>query len=124
MGYYQSYGLYVKCEAEHPEDEREFMDALLDCSKDENGNPDFEVRDLIQYGGIFAKLYDIEDWISELAPKFPRLLIVLSGRPEDADPEWEHRWKGNEDEVKEAIIPNFDNKNLWTDYEKKNNNNN
>lgn len=122
MGYYQSFGLCVECEKEHPEDEKEFTDALLDLSKDEKGNPDFEVRDLIQYGGIFAKLYDIENWISELAPKFPRLLIILSGRPEDGDSDWEHRWKGNDDEFQYAEVPPFKNKSLWTKYENNNNN--
>ena len=112
MGCYQSYGLYAKCEKEHPEDEKAFMDALLDYSKDESGKPDSEVQELVQYGGIFAKLYDIEAWISELAQKFPRLLIVLSGRPEDGDADWEHRWKGNEDELQYATIPEFKNKNL------------
>ena len=122
MGYYQSFSLCVECENEHPEDEQEFNDALLDLSKDENGNPDLEVKELIQYGGIFAKLYDLEDWIAQLAPKFPRLLIILSGRPEDGDPDWEHRWKGEEDELQYAEIPPFKNKNLWTNYENNNNN--
>ena len=112
MGYNQSFGLYVKCEEDHPEDEKAFMDALLDISKLDNGKLDLEVKELVEYGGTFGHLYDIQDWISELAPKFPRLLIVLSGTPEDPDPEWERRWKGNESELQYAIIPEFKNKNL------------
>ena len=112
MGYYHSFGLYVVCDPEHPEDEKEFYDALLDCSKDENGEPDLEVKNLVQFGGAYAKLYGIEALISELAPKFPRLLIVLSGDPEDSDPAWEHRWKGGEDEIQYVTLPEFKNKNL------------
>lgn len=122
MGYYQSFSLCVECEEGHSEDEQEFNDALLDLSADDDGNPDIQVKELIQYGCVFAKLYDIEDWISQLAPKFPRLLIILSGRTEDGDADWEHRWKGGEDELQYAEVPPFKNKSLWTKYENNNNN--
>ena len=93
-----------------------FEKALLDASGD-----DFEVKELIGFGRVYGKCYDLESNIDELAPKFPHLLIILSGTGEDGE-DWEARWRGNDKEVQYSIIPPFNNKNLWTEYEKKNNN--
>ena len=120
MGYYTSYSLSSYGDEN---DIKAFENDLLEISKDD-GNIDVEVDELIKYGGVNAKLYDLDSWISEIAPKYPDLLIVLSGDGEYSDDNWEQRWKGTETELQKAIIPPFKNQNLWTDSEKKNNNNN
>lgn len=116
MGYYTSYGLDIMPDKEYDADVEKFEKALVDAFDN-----DFEVKELVEFGGVYGKCYDLESNIDELAPKFPHLLIILSGTGEDGE-DWEARWKGNDKEVQNSIIPPFNNKNLWTDYEKKNNN--
>ena len=120
MSYYTSYGLTTygdiqECQA--------FEQALLEYTKDGYGNVNCEVEELVDTGGAYAKLYDLRDWITELAPKFPNVLIILSGDGEESDDLWEQRWKGEETEYQEAAIPPFKNKNLLTEYEIKKPNN-
>lgn len=111
MGYYTSYGLSLY----GPTDECEaFEKDLLDLSDN-----DEEVRELLKYGGCYAKLYDLEAWMDQVAKKHPSVLAILSGDGEESDDQWEHRWKGLEDEVQKAIIPPFKNERLFTEYEKK-----
>lgn len=107
MGYYTAYGLSIHPDAGHLEDEDKFYKELLEM----NDN-DREVKEFIEEGGVFGKLYDIEDDIASLAPKYPHLLIVLSGDGEEPGDNWEHRWKGEEDEYHEVQMPPFTNPNL------------
>jgi hypothetical protein len=64
-------------------------------------------------------MYDIEDDIAELAPKYPGLLIMLERGGEENE-QWEIRWKGTDYEEVQATFPPFNNKSLWTKREKKN----
>ena len=121
MGYYTSYGLDYKADEGYQNEEGEFIKALVEISKDSEGNDDSEILELTQAGGVWAKLYDLSDWITELAPKFPHLLICLSGNGEDTQDIWEERWKGNDHELQQSVIPPFENPNLKTLYEIKNN---
>lgn len=108
MGYYTSYSL--QCYG--PEDKIEaFEQELLESTKSD-GEYDHEVNELIKWGCVYAKLYDIEKWIDGLAPKHPDILICLSGDGEESDDLWETRWKGTESECQKAIIPPFENNNL------------
>ena len=122
MGYYTSYGLDYKADSGFENEEEEFEKALIDITKYADGNEDCEIKELLQTGGVWAKLYDIVSVIDDLAPKFPHLLICLSGDGEDSDDNWEQRWKGEEKEYQVMTMPPFQNKNLWADYEKKHNN--
>lgn len=115
MGYYTSYGL---CVCGNEDRVHEFENELLEVTRYADGQDDCEVKELVSTGGVYAKLYDIEDTISDLAPKYPDLLIILSGDGEESDDLWEARWKGSEYEKQAAEIPPFKNHNLWTDYEK------
>lgn len=104
MGYYTSYGL--QCYG--PEDKiKLFEEGLLSISEN-----DSEVKELIENGCVYAKLYDLDKWISAIAPGHPEVLICLSGDGEDSDDLWEERWKGNECELQKSIIPPFKNNNL------------
>lgn len=107
MGYYTSYSLDIRCEEKDVELVKKFQKELLDVSYD-----DPDVRVLIEDGGVWAKLYDIEELINELAPKYPELLIILYGDGEDSYDTWERRWKGSESELQQAAIPPFKNPNL------------
>ena len=109
MGYYTAYSLVMRGEDAAVEKAEK---ALLKRSTDDRGNVDPDCKDLIEIGCVYAKLYDISDWISEIAPKHPDVLIILSGDGEDSDDAWEERWKGNDHELQKAVIPPFQNKNL------------
>lgn len=122
MGYYTSYSLDYKADSGFEGEEEEFEKVLVDISKDADGNEDCEIKELLQTGGVWAKLYELVDWIDALAPKFPHLLIILSGDGESSDDLWEQRWKGREREYQVSTIPPFQNKNLWTVHEKNTNN--
>ena len=111
MGYYTSYSLEIIGDEVLA---KKFEKDLLKESDD-----DFEVRELITTGGAWAKLYDLSDWIKHIAPKYPELLIVLSGDGEDSDDKWEERFRGSDFEHQDAEIPPFENPSLLTDYEKK-----
>ena len=109
MGYYTAYGLTMfGDEGQKNRVEKE----LLQASKDGAGRIDESMRELLHTGGTYAKLYDIETWINKVAPKFPDVLIILSGDGEDSDDHWEMRWKGKESEMQKAVIPPFTNENL------------
>lgn len=121
MGYYTAYSIDIEHDEGAVNQIDEFYKELLEVSKDSDGNFDVEYQELVREGVVYGKLYDIEDYIDELAPKYPGLLILLEGNGEDHDDRWEHRWKGTESEVQKAEIPPFKNVNLKTKYEKKNN---
>lgn len=122
MGYNTSYSLSIQADYEHELDEERFYGALLERSKCSDGSFDCEYKELVEEGYAYGHLYDVEEYIDGLAPEFPHLLIILSGDGDDNDDKWEARWKGNDKETQRAIIPPFENRNLWTSYEKKNNN--
>ena len=117
MGYYTSYDIAFEGDFEQ---EEAFKEELLKESAYSDGENDPEVVELLETGGVWAKLYDLEAWIDELAPKYPDLLIILTGDGEESGDNWERRWKGNENETQRAIIPPFNNPNLFTKYEMSN----
>lgn len=116
MGYYTAYGLHITPDKGHEDEVKKFEKELIKYSEN-----DPEVKELVKTGGCYGKLYDIEDWIGEVAKKYPNLLVILGGDGEDSDDLWETRWKGGEVEMQKAVIPPFTNPNLLTEYEKKNN---
>lgn len=93
-----------------------FEKDLLEISK-YNGEINCCVDELISSGSCYAKLYDIEGWITDVAKKHPDVLVVLTGDGESSDDLWEERWKGEENERQNFIIPPFKNKNLFTEEE-------
>lgn len=111
MGYYTSYSLdfYGK-----PEEVEKAKNDLLEISKDDDGEVDFELRQLIRHGGVNAKLYDIDEWIEGAAKDNPNVLIVLSGDGEESGDVWEERWKGELFELREPVMPPLKNKELET----------
>ena len=117
MGYYTSYCISFFGD---PKDANRFGHALLDHTKRSDGSDDFEVKELLNTGNTYAKLYDIEQHITEVAKNFPNLLIILDGDGEDSMDSWQARWKGEIHETKNVVIPPFDNADLMTEYEKKN----
>ena len=116
MGYYTAYGLQIVPDKGHEDEVKKFEKDLIEYSED-----DCEIEELVKTGGCYGKLYDIEDWIGEVAKNYPHLLVCLGGDGEDSDDLWETRWKGVETETQKAVIPPFTNPNLLTDYEKTNN---
>lgn len=104
MGYYTSYSL--QCYG--PEDKvKAFEEELLALSDN-----DPEVKELIEDGCVYAKLYELDKWIEVAALMFRDVLVCLSGDGEDSDDLWEQRWKGAESEFQKAVIPPFENENL------------
>ena len=118
MGYYTAYGLTVLGD---PDKVEAFERELLHFSEYQ-GIPDSSVKELIECGGTYAKLYDIESWIAEAATIHPDVLIILSGDGEESSDMWECRWKGEKCERHDAIIPPFTIPELLTEEEKQNNN--
>ena len=100
-----------------------FEQDLLEESKDGNDEVDSDVVELIECGYTSAKLYDLEEWIDEVAPRHPDVLVILNGDGEESDDLWECRWKGDKCERQDAIIPPFTTPELLTEEEKQNNNN-
>lgn len=123
MGYYTSYGLSITPDEGYEDDVQKFENALRDECRYSDGKPDEEIEDLLAYGSVWAKLYDLESTIDDLAPKFPHLLISLEGDGEESGDSWEKRWKGEYSEKLYTIIPPF-RKELMTEEEKKQDNNN
>lgn len=113
MGYYTAYGLHIVPDKGYEKEADEFEKELLEYS-----DKDCEVEELVKTGGCYGKLYDIEDWIGEVAKNYPHLLVCLGGDGEDSDDLWETRWKGAETETQKAVIPPFTNPNLLSEYEK------
>lgn len=121
MGYYTDYTLTMVGEEQavkHAEND------LIEVSNYPDGSPDSEIKDLVNYGYVNAKLYEIQDYMKKVAEKNPDVLIILNGDGEESDDLWEERWKGSEHELQNATIPPFENPNLWTDTEKEKQNNN
>ena len=108
MGYYTSYALTCKGP---DKDVQAFEQDLINISKS-NGEVDPDVRELVSLGTVYAKLYDIEDWIDELAPKHPNVLICLAFDGEDSEDTGETRWKNKDKETQKMVIPPFTNPNL------------
>lgn len=116
MGYYTAYSLQLEGE---PEEVEAFEKDLLEISK-YNGEVNCCVDELIDSGNCYAKLYDLEGWITDVAKKHPGVLVELFGDGESSDDLWEARWKGDEYERQYSIIPPFKNENLLTEKEKDN----
>ena len=117
MGYYTSYDIAFEGDFEQ---KKEFEEDLLKISAYSDGRLDSSVVELLETNCVYAKLYDLEAWIAQLAPKYPNLLIILTGDGEESGDIWEKRWKGGESEYQEAVIPPFTNSNLFTEKEKSN----
>ena len=115
MGYYTYYQIAFEGEEQKVE---AFKKDLLEESKGDDGTVDDDLERLLKFGWGEAKLYDIEDWIDEVAPKHPDVLVILDGDGENSDDLWEIRWKGNNSERQDAKIPPFENEDLRTDSEK------
>ena len=119
MGYYT----YFQIAFEGDKDKVEaFKKDLLEESKDDDGDIDGYLEDLLSYSGVEAKLYDLEDWINAVAPRHPDVLVILDGDGEESDDNWQARWKGDKSERRFAVIPPFTTKELLTENEKQNNN--
>lgn len=118
MGYYTAYGLEIYGNSEECD---AFEKDLLEYTKEDDGSYDIEIQELINTGGTFAKLYDIEAWISAVAKRHPNVLIILSGDGEDNFDFWESRWKGDKYETQKAMIPPFETPELKTQSELNNN---
>lgn len=112
MGYYTSYNLYFHGKREDVEG---FKKALV-----KESNEDLDVKNLVNGIEVYAKLYLLSQWITYLSPKFPEVLVRLTGEGEDEYDRWEQRWKGDQTELQSAIIPPFRNEALKTEDEKKN----
>lgn len=112
MGYYTTYSINLVPDKGYEEEEQQFADALIK----ESGNH-HDVADLVNDGVVFAKLYELDSYISAVAVRFPHVLVCLSGDGESSDDLWEKRWKGNEWECQNAIIPPFTNASLLTESE-------
>lgn len=106
MGYYTSYGL--NCYGD-PDKIDAFEKTLLEKSQN-----DIEVEELLDTGNTFAKLYELCDWITEIAKLYPDVLVILTGFGESQDDIWECRWKGEETECHTMVMPPFTNPNLLT----------
>ncbi len=104
MGYYTSYTLNI---SGPDEDVISFKEEMMSKSAD-----DGELSELFETGFVDAKLYDLTDWISVIAPHYPNLQIILQGSGETSDDFWEARYKGKDWEIQYATIPPFENKNL------------
>lgn len=104
MGYYTNYFLTLHGDQEEI---KKFESDLY-----EESEHDSDIKELIETGGIYAKLYELEGYIDKVAPKHPDVLVVLEGDGEESDDLWEARWKGEEFEKQSFIIPPFENKNL------------
>lgn len=120
MGYYTYFSIAFEGDEKEIE---EFKKDLLEVSKDEDGNVDDSLKELLDYSGCEAKLYDLDDWICSVAPKYPNVLVFLNGDGEESDDLWETRWKGEFYEVQKSIIPPFQTPELLSEYERKHNNN-
>ena len=104
MGYYTSFFLNLHGDQEEI---KKFESDLYEESK-----RDTDIKELIETGTVYAKLYELEGYIDKVAPKHPGVLVILGGDGEESDDLWEARWKGNEFEKQCATIPPFENKNL------------
>jgi len=118
MGYYTYFSIAFEGDKDKVE---AFKKDLLEESKDDDGDVDSYVEELLNYSGVEAKLYDLEEWIENVAPRHPDVLVILNGDGEESDDLWQARWKGNKSERQFAVIPPFTTKELLTENEKQNN---
>ena len=119
MGYITYFDLTLVGDEEKVE---AFKKDLLEESKSDDGEIDRDVEELLECGYLSAKLYNLEGWIDEVAPRHPDVLVILNGDGEESDDLWEARWKGDKSERQEAVIPPFTTPELLTEREKQNNN--
>ena len=119
MGYYTSYALSMFGDCDKVEAAEQ---DLLNTTAYEDGSLDSEVKELVETGGAYAKLYELPEYISEVAERNPDVLIILEGDGDEPGDLWEWRWKGTQEERQVSAIPPFENKNLWTENEKINKN--
>ena len=78
--------------------------------------------DILWEEGETFKWYDWEKDMTLIASRNPEVLFILDGDGEETDDLWQWRGKGKETEYHTWCIPPFENKNLFTEYEKQNNN--
>lgn len=116
MGYYTAYSLI---EEGPPFSIQEFEEDLKEESVF-GGEVDLDVTELVNTGSTYAKLYDLDKWISKVAKKHPDVLVILQGDGESSGDIWEKRWKGEDFEQQTYSLPPFTNKNLFTKSEIKN----
>jgi len=110
MGYYTAYSLDLYGD---PDDIYRFKEALIDEYRDKKtGQQDPEIKELLEVGAVYAKLYGLDNVLHNLAYNHPDVLIVLSGDGEESDDNWEQRMKGADIEFHEMIMPPFENPNL------------
>lgn len=115
MGYYTAYEISFEGKEERI---NLFKEDLLKATTYADGTCDSDVVDLLTYGGVCAKLYDLCDAIEELAPKYADILIRLEGQGDERGDWWETRWKGDLSESHIAKMPPFKNYKLLTESEK------
>ena len=77
-----------------------------------------DVEVLLEYGTVYGKLYDLEDWIYYAAKENPDVLVILNGDGEGSDDVWELRIKGETSEKLYAQIPPFTNPELMVPTDK------
>ena len=78
--------------------------------------------DILWEEGELFKWYEWLDDMTLIASRNPEVLFILDGDGEESDDLWQWRGKGNETEFHNWSIPPFENKNLFTEHEKQNNN--
>ena len=119
MGYYTYFTISMIGDEKDVED---FKKDLLEQSKDNNGEYDSCLEELLEDSCAEGKLYDLADWISAVAPSYPNVIVILNGDGEESGDLWEERWKGDKEERQRAVIPPFTTPELLTDYEKEHKN--
>lgn len=120
MGYYTSFSLEMHGDLEKIEAAEK---DLLEESRYADGTLDPEIKELVETGGVYGKLYELDGYLDAVAHRNPDVLIILTGDGEDSDDLWETRWKGDKTETQRAEIPPFKTKELLTEAEKESNNN-
>lgn len=110
MGYYTNYSL---TEEGTPKAIKAFQEDLVESSKYKG-----DILDLINYGSIYGKYYDLADEVKTVASRHPNVLVILQGEGEDHGDIWELRCKGRETEQQVMTMPPFENPALFTKDEK------
>lgn len=90
-----------------------FQEDLVESSKYKG-----DILDLISYGSIYGKYYDLADEVEAVASRHPNVLVILQGDGEDSGDIWELRCKGRETEQQVMTMPPFENPALLTKDEK------
>lgn len=81
---------------------------------------DEELKSFFKYGWLDGKYYDLEEDIRNIAENYPNLFIILKGDGEESGDQWEHRFKGKDEERHQMEMPPFTNPNLQLPSEKTN----